>query len=89
MPSTIDVRERKVRREERRVKQRAASISRAEKMHEARLANPFALNSDRHLKIKGEECDRHQARHGFFFGIPPIQSVIVPFALPQITLFKD
>ena len=55
MPSTVDMQERKVRREEKRAKQRAASITRAAKMHEARLADQSALNVDDHVEIKGEE----------------------------------
>ena len=67
MPSTVDMQERKVRREEKRAKQRAASITRAEKMHEARLANQSALNLDDHLDIKGEEPAYHIGCSGWFY----------------------
>ena len=53
MPATVDMQERKVRREEKRAKQREASITRAEKMHDARLADQSALNLDDHLDNQG------------------------------------
>ena len=54
MPSTVEMQERKVRREAKRAKQREASITRAGKMHDARLADQSALHLDYHLEFKGE-----------------------------------
>ena len=67
MPSTVAMQERKVRREEKRAKQREASITRAGKMHEARLAVQSALNLDYHLEIKGERPAYHIGCSGWFY----------------------
>ena len=67
MPSTVAMQERKVRREGKRAKQREASITRAGKMHEARLAVQSALNLDYHLEIKGERPAYHIGCSGWFY----------------------
>ena len=67
MPSTVEMQERKVRREEKRAKQREASITRAGNMHDARLADQSALNLDDHLKIKGERPAYHIGCSGWFY----------------------
>jgi uncharacterized protein YecE (DUF72 family) len=65
--STVEMQERKVRREEKRAKQRAASIMRAEKMHAARLADQSAVHLDDHLAIKSEEPAYHIGCSGWFY----------------------
>ena len=71
MPSTVEMQERRVRREEKRAKQRAkqreASITRAGKMHDARLADQSALNLDSHWEIKGERPAYHIGCSGWFY----------------------
>jgi uncharacterized protein YecE (DUF72 family) len=67
MPSTVEMQERKATREEKRAKQRAASITRAERMHAARLADQSAVHLDDHLDIKGEEPAYHIGCSGWFY----------------------
>jgi uncharacterized protein YecE (DUF72 family) len=67
MPSTVELQERKVRREEKRAKQREASITRAGAMHEARLADQSALNVDDHVETKGERPGYHIGCSGWFY----------------------
>src|SRR3954466_7554165 len=67
MPSTVAMQERKATREEKRAKQRAASITRAETMHAARLADQSAVHLDDHLDIKGEEPAYHIGCSGWFY----------------------
>jgi hypothetical protein len=67
MPATVEMQERKVRREEKRAKQRETSIMRAKKMHEARLADQSALNFNYHLEIKGEQPAYHIGCSGWFY----------------------
>ncbi len=67
MPATVEMQERKVRREEKRAKQRDASITRAEKMHDARLADQSALNLIYHLEIKGEQPAHQIGCSGWFY----------------------
>jgi len=67
MPSTVEMQERKVGREEKRAKQREVSITRAGKMHDARLADQTALNLDYHLDIKSERPAYHIGCSGWFY----------------------
>jgi hypothetical protein len=39
------------------------------------------------VRVKVESMGTNQGKT--FFGLPPIQSVIIPFALPQITLYQE
>ncbi|MEO7861957.1 MAG: hypothetical protein ABIU05_16285 [Nitrospirales bacterium] len=75
MPAIVDIHERKVRRAEKRAKQREASITRAEKMHDARLADQSALNLDYHLEIKGEPPAYHIGCSGWFYCIGLVFSI--------------
>ena len=67
MRSTVEMQERKVGREEKRAKQREVSITRAGKMHDARLADQTALNLDYHLDIKSERPAYHIGCSGWFY----------------------
>jgi uncharacterized protein YecE (DUF72 family) len=67
MPATVDRQEWKVRREEKRAKQRETSIARAQAMHEARLADQSALHSDDHVAAKSEYPAYHIGCSGWFY----------------------
>ena len=67
MSANVEMQERKVRREEKRAKQREASITRAEKMHVARLADQSAPHLDYRLEIKGEQPAYHIGCSGWFY----------------------
>jgi uncharacterized protein YecE (DUF72 family) len=67
MPAIVEKHEWKVRREEKRAKQREASIARAEKMHAARLANQSAQHLIDHSEIKGEQPAYHIGCSGWFY----------------------
>jgi uncharacterized protein YecE (DUF72 family) len=67
MPATVEMQERKARREEKRAKQRETSIARAKQMHDARLADQSALNLDYRLEVKGERPTYHIGCSGWFY----------------------
>ncbi|MCC2643368.1 MAG: hypothetical protein K0S45_3781 [Nitrospira sp.] len=67
MPATVDRQERKIRREEKRAKQRETSITRAETMHKARLAHQSALEFDDHVAVKGEHPAYQIGCSGWFY----------------------
>jgi uncharacterized protein YecE (DUF72 family) len=67
MPATVEKQERKIRREEKRARQRETSIARAQQMHEARLAHQTALDFDDHVAVKGEQPAYHVGCSGWYY----------------------
>jgi uncharacterized protein YecE (DUF72 family) len=85
MPTTLTKEEWKARREEKRAKQREASIGRAQKMHEARLAHQSALPFKAYSAEKTEPPAYYVGCSGWYYW--HWSGVFYPKALPRSDWF--